>query len=238
MTLALHRTRPDGRAFTLIELLVVIGIIAALAGIILPAIRSVTSAARVSSTEGLLKQMAIGLDMYFKDFSYYPPDSLPTGAKAINFEGTIDTASADGAYLTITLAASCVPAEALYYHLANSFLSEEHPLIGLQGSASTTDVDNNGLPEVVDPWGRPLLYNRPAFPGFPNDYYNFSGNGALSDPAHNPDSYDLYAVGADGQTGSNKLPSPSKDSLRAFCEKAMDNADDGNAADDICNWKK
>ena len=53
------------------------------------------------------------------------------------------------------------------------------------------DTDNDGLPEVVDPWGKPLLYNTgPAEDG------PFNQNGA---PKHNPGKFDLSSAGPDGE---------------------------------------
>ena len=221
------RTSRTARGFTLIELLVVIGIIAALAAILLPAIRAVTRATRTSTTEALIQRLAIALDHYFKEESYFPPDYMPSDAGFVNFRGT-----GYGA-----LATALSPPETLYYYLAHPQLTLQHPMLKLSRT-ETMDTNQNSFPEVVDPWGRPLLYNRPVFPGCADGYYNYAATGVELDPAHNTGEYDLYSVGPDGQTGDDDLPSPGPTTLGEFCQKGMDNSNDGEGEDDVANWKK
>ncbi|MFW6163956.1 MAG: hypothetical protein ACODAJ_14400, partial [Planctomycetota bacterium] len=57
---------------------------------------------------------------------------------------------------------------------------------------------------------------------------DFGGN-----PRHRPDSYDLFSVGADGQTGDDTLPQPGKTTLTEFCTNALNDNNDGNGSDDI-----
>lgn len=62
--------------FTLIELLVVMGIIALLAGIAIPTIMSVRTAAKKSATGSTLQQMRLAMETYSGDFGDYPPSTL------------------------------------------------------------------------------------------------------------------------------------------------------------------
>jgi prepilin-type N-terminal cleavage/methylation domain-containing protein len=81
---ALHHFSKSGsamnfsrQAFTLIELLVVIGIIAILAGLLLPALAAAREKGRTASCTNNLKQIGVGMLMYVNDFEYYPPGHNP-----------------------------------------------------------------------------------------------------------------------------------------------------------------
>ncbi len=222
--------------FTLIELLIVMGIIAILATMLLPAIFAVSQQSKSANADALLKRIAVALDVYSKNYQgYYPPDYLPGPgnpggpASIINFEGRM--AGSPPSYVKLTLTSAAYPCESLYYFLCHRFLTGE-PLMKLK-STEAADVNENGLPEIVDPWGRPVLYNRPKFPACDNAYYNYAGN-----PRHNADSHDLYSVGPDGQTGANDLLPFSAKTMIDFHVKAMDNFNDGMGDDDIRNWTK
>lgn len=65
------------RGFTLIEMLVVISIISILAGILLPALGKVRTAAKVSSSSALIRTISLAIQTYSNDFSgSFPPDTL------------------------------------------------------------------------------------------------------------------------------------------------------------------
>lgn len=97
------------RAFTLIELLVVIAIVAVLIGILLPGLAQARLSGRSVSCLSKLKQIGIGVTLYFNDFRDTLPQAkgdLPQGGQAVIgalFAGTtgrlpfygIDTTGAD-----------------------------------------------------------------------------------------------------------------------------------------------
>ncbi len=225
-SLALYGDRRRG-GFTLVELLVVMSVIAILVGILVPTIIVVRRTAKSTSTMNLLFQINSALQNYSTDWGSAPPDFCPSGVDFVKF---VDYTVGDP-YISPrpTLAAST---EALYYYLANDNLTGT-PYLELQREVQRTDYNNNTLPEVVDSWGRPFLYNRPSGG-------QASGFDSAGDPVHRlPGSavpFDLFSVGGDGVTsnGNDPLP-PYRTALGQFDGKALEGSY-GFGDDDIYNW--
>jgi prepilin-type N-terminal cleavage/methylation domain-containing protein/prepilin-type processing-associated H-X9-DG protein len=68
--------RGQAAGFTLIELLVVIGIIAILAGLLLPALARAKERGRATQCLNNQKQMGFATSMYAQDNDYYPPGRI------------------------------------------------------------------------------------------------------------------------------------------------------------------
>ncbi|MFC1805747.1 type II secretion system protein [Planctomycetota bacterium] len=247
MSRNLHN-RKSLRGFTLIELLVVVSIIAVLAGILLPAIAAVSRAAKVAGAQSLISRIEIAANQYQKDQTHFPPDCISLGTyKYLNpFDGSPHTPGI------------ALPPEAVYYYLSNPFVAAK-PYIQFAQGAEATDYNRNDLPEVLDPWGRPILYNRGRFPGKAYNVFNYAGptqsstdyEAADGKPWHKRESFDIYSLGPDGTTGGRDGTSGKEEppdcgleipNLATYVDRAMLPAGGagggcGNEADDVCNWK-
>ncbi|MFH1731306.1 MAG: hypothetical protein ABIF82_06630 [Planctomycetota bacterium] len=151
----------------------------------------------IARTEAIIEGLFMALDAYRDQHTVYPPDS-----------GTGLHADLDK------------PAECLVYYLSGGSVFYDpatsprdypwkHALLDVGdlgkgrkkalvyysfNSKSLEDTDGDGLPEVVDPWGNPLLYNSGPKADGP-----FNQNGA---PKHHSKRFDLSSAGPDGKHGT------------------------------------
>src|SRR5712675_1737719 len=63
----------DDKGFSLVELLVVIGVIAILAGLLLPTMSRAKFKGQNAVCKNNLRQMAVALNLYADDYQVYPP---------------------------------------------------------------------------------------------------------------------------------------------------------------------
>ena len=80
----MQRARMRASGFTLIELLVVIAIIAILAAILFPVFAQAREAARKSSCQSNLKQIANGVMMYSQDYD----ETMPLSFHRLSYSAT------------------------------------------------------------------------------------------------------------------------------------------------------
>jgi prepilin-type N-terminal cleavage/methylation domain-containing protein len=173
--------------FSLIELLAVMGVIVILAGMVTGGAMYASRKAYTSRTQAMIQKLNLAIEAYHEDMGAYPHDADSSGGKRVD------------------------PAEALYIYLYDyPVQSRREPYLTFE-DRELEDYDEDGLYEVVDAWGRPLLYKR--IYGFKNsgfaknfakDFHHPVGVAKTSDrtdiPWHNQESFDLFSLGQNANT--------------------------------------
>lgn len=182
--------------FTLIELLVSMAILASLVAILVPIINSARRAAKIAATKNLLAQLEAAIDRFTENWGYYPPDKIPSSfAKAKKFSADQIWAGFPG---------TSESSEALYYCLANPYATPSSPFIELQAGKECDDANGNGIPEIIDAWGRSFTYKRKLIDAGTTMPSVFPGEADLGTaawrmsnnlPSQNKQSYDLWSRG-------------------------------------------
>ncbi len=158
----MNQTRLSVRGFTLIELLVVIGIIAILAGMLLPVLGKVKQKAMIQNARTEMKNIEAAISHYYERYSRYPtPDTanLPTdftfGVTNGSYIGSTGPAQGDNGPIMAILLDDPRPDMVNKDHAKNP---QKEQFLSVAKRAATTN--NAGLgPDLVyrDPWGKPYL---------------------------------------------------------------------------------
>jgi type II secretory pathway pseudopilin PulG len=136
------RRRGGQPAFTLIELLVVMGIIMALAGMLLGGITAAKRYVQRAKTQTEITNMKIALTAYYSQFGEYPPDGTDAG-----YDGDDGNPPAgkygSGTAAALQLRTICVK------------LVKGNQTFGPYYTPSASQIKDDA---VVDVWGNPLRY--------------------------------------------------------------------------------
>ena len=179
------------RAFTLIEMLVVVAIIAILLSISFAAFSGAGNSAKKGATKTLIEQIKTALENYSNDFGDYPPSS-PRAKKDRGVNDGIES-------------------------LVKCLMTTEKNGPYLQFSDKKLyDSDSDGVFEVVDDWGRPLVYlhNKEYAKGqkitiLDEDFVGtkVDAKGAKSDKTNqyqSLSSFQIWSCGLDGKNSDGK----------------------------------
>ncbi len=190
--------------FTLVEMLVVVAILSLLMGLLLPSLIKVSSRAKETETDTLIKQLMMALQEYEHDYGDYPPTSLKD-------EGFYSNKVNDGIEsLVVHLSSKAkgppyVELEEKYYsNLDKDNIPASYPLNWFFGDRQAR--------EIVDSWGNPLVYFHNRDYKKPKSYmctYRGLGRKNLSGfkpgkskktaTYHSWSRYQIWSIGPDGK---------------------------------------
>lgn len=218
-----------GKGFTLVEMLVVIAIIGILAGLLTPAVQTARKNAIRRQCYSLINNLAMACEQFKADLGFYPDaagfeqfEGLDTQASEVI--GTDDLYHSDVLYMWLcNQFAYRGKAYGPYYS------PKGKEVLPRPDGATYKRADGNEVPIMyfVDPWGQPLVYI--DFTNYGNDATNpktFDGPlgeltaatqpqrdaqgrpTALGTTFYNPQSFQIYSVGANGISGHDPQGNP------------------------------
>ncbi len=196
--------------FTLVELIAVIGIISILAAILLVGMGYVTKRTLIAKTKSTLGKLQLAIDQYREDFGFYMPDSTQT-VNGNTLADMINNQLDFGSTSPHAPSNYDLSSEILYFFLYEMYevineniddneeflrnLPRKRAYIELKQN-ELRDTDEDGIKEIVDGWGAPILYvakdGIPQAPGTPEP------NNIEPHHDKNPQTYSLYSKGRDG----------------------------------------
>ena len=194
--------RRAASGFTLIEVLVVIAIIGILAGLLIPTIVGARNRGYVTATTATIQTMRTALESYQVRFGDYPPTSL--AAMKVRLPNDLNVGIESAVACLSTTKSGGPYLQALPEEQYGNFDKDS-----LGSNPTSWWFGDTQLREVLDGWGRPLVYfhNRDyARPG-PFAKVTTGESVEICAPAkspqtgayHNPMSYQIWSFGADGK---------------------------------------
>ena len=207
--------RRGERGFTLMELLVAMGIIAVLAGLLIPVIGAARRNAATKATKALIERIKLACSAYSGDFGDYPPTSLAAlGApnNGVN-EGSecllrcLTTRREKGPYLEL----------------------DEKDLVNTDGdSLSRADptgstIQSRELFEVADAWGNPLVY-----------FHNRDYQGGPRIEKYQKELGESWTAKPRPSAKTGGFPS---ETTFLVWSAGADGVNENGEGDDVCSWK-
>ncbi len=162
------------RAFTLAEIMIVIVLIAVLAGFLLPAVMNSQRAARNTRARVEINAIAMAIEAFYDDWGFYPPTDRAYNPATGRFDGEPygDYSYAEAlvqclANRFVRGAGDQLPAGETSFRNMRGGVYQVYELGGAPVNAGpyydlsrrdVADLDNDGFPALLDPWGNPYIY--------------------------------------------------------------------------------
>ena len=144
-------------------------------------------------TRNLIERLSVALDMYRTEYHDYPPDKATGLHPDLDRPGECLVYYLSGASIAYVPGAS--PPDYPWQHTVFQAPDREKATVFYTFKDSVLkDPDGDGIPEVVDWWGTPLMYNSGTETDGP-----FNQNGA---PRHCTGKFDLFSAGPDREFGT------------------------------------
>ena len=248
------------------EVIAVVAIIAILATVVVGVGRYAMKRARIGKARGTFHKLELAIGLYHKDFGAYIPDSART-ANGQSLQSALARIDWPRSYTTPfgerrskpSLSDYDLPSEILFFFLQDMYDAMNQPgsrnanrllLAGLPRKEAYVkfkknelrDADDDGLPEIVDGWGKPFLYVCADRQGRETNVEPHEDK--------NPNTFSLYSFGPDklgyyeakqrdeldypvGKTDRSDL-AEMKDKVRAFESREGYSPN----KDNITNWER
>lgn len=217
--MSLPLRRASRRGFTLIELLTVIGIIVILMGLLVPAVVVARNYAKRVKASTLVDNVASAINQYRGMNGVYPerlnvratPDMGDPVAWTLALNSATSLASGDEAYAKYFKPGASVVLSA---SISDGDWQAVNAVLAYHLGSFATDYVNASTGLLLDAWGKPLRYRPSKFHPFNSGSAATGATRIDSDTPPNPDSFQLWSMGADTVDGY------------------------GESGDDLPNWKK
>ena len=209
-------------AFTLVEMMVVIGIMLLLAGMLMPALRSMKEGRKSEECRAEIEYLKTAANQYRDEFGDYPPSDIGLAANDVPNQGN-------------KALVACLATSQSKQPYLRSYLMTNHEKVRLTNVQAAAELDwrfkenPRNYREMLDPWGSPYIYlhNR--------DYGSTTGY--------------LYTVQGRAAGGGFESPctvTAQKDSTDAYYGAASfqiwscgpNRTNDNGTEDDIVSWKQ
>jgi len=175
------------RGFTLVELIVVIGIMGVLAGLLMGGIMVAREAVKKSNTQALVRNVALGAKLFEQQWGYLPHDHVDDVDRSVTVVVSDTTSDAERSIAICMFLLLTRKKDGPYLEPDERDLDKDHIVTPASVVTAWDSKYNNKAPLLLDPWGKPLVYdrNRPE--------------GGFDITDHHVKTVDIYSFGPDGE---------------------------------------